>query len=93
MTDLSENIGFDDSFDLSSTDGFNDQSESTVYYGTLNGTDPFNEDFSLSTDTMRFLFLAVATITILICLTICISVFICICLNRYVRQRKRLQLL
>ncbi len=85
MTDLTENISFDDSFDLPSTDGLIEQSESTIHNGS---TDSFNGDFSFSNDTIQFLFVAIATITILICLTICISVFICICLNRYVRTKQ-----
>src|ERR1700679_2804485 len=90
MVDPTETIGFDDSFDLPSTDGLNEQSESTVYNRAINGSiDSLSEDL-ISNDTMRFLFVAVATITILICLTICISVFICICLNRYVRQKNRI---
>ena len=82
MLDVVENIDFDDSLDLSSTDGLTDQSDSTIRNGSA---DTFDGELHLTNETMRFLFLAVTTITLLLCLTICLAVLICICLNRYVR--------
>lgn len=86
MTDLSEDIGLDGSFDLLVTDVINDQTD-LLSNGSVNGTsDSYdNNDFTVSNETMRILFLAITTITILICLTICISVCVCICCNRYVK--------
>ncbi len=86
MSDLSDDIGLDESYRLSPKDVINDQSDS-IYNDSINrSSDSFNTDFSISDETMRLLFLAIASITVLICLTICISVCICICLNRYVKK-------
>ena len=84
MADFVENLGFEDTFDLSSTNGFLDHPE-LIPNGSINTyTQSLHKHFQLSHDNIRLFFLIIATIIILICLIICISICICICLNRYV---------
>ena len=85
MIDLSDSMGIDEVYDITSSDAVIDQSE-TIYNGsTIVGVDPFENDFNVSSETMRLLFITIATISVLACLSICLSVFICVCLNRYVQ--------
>lgn len=90
MADFVENLGFEDTFDLSSTNGFLDHPE-LIPNGSINTyAQSLHKHFQLSHDNIRLFFLIIATIIILICLIICISICICICLNRYVEYQTKI---
>lgn len=87
MADFAGNLGFEDAFDLSSTNGFIEHPELIPNGSIHTYSQVLNKHFQLNHDNIRLFFLIIATIIILICLIICISICICICLNRYVRKR------
>jgi hypothetical protein len=86
MNELSEDIGLDGPFDLSSTDLISEQSEQ-VYHGSINGSLLSHDyDLKLHNETMRLIFITVAIIIVLVCITISTILCIYICLNRYVED-------
>jgi hypothetical protein len=86
MNDLSEDIGLDGPFDLSSRDVFSEQSEQ-VYNGPINGSSlAVDYDLKLHNETMRLIFITIAIIIVLVCITISTILCIYICLNRYVED-------